>query len=103
MAHMQSLNSMVITAVALDTWSAFHSNDGINGARNPLGVAIFGNDNIRETWASKAGHIHIAMRRENTLVLHGGRIWNKSPALRLALTRHKAKWAAKALARAAPL
>jgi hypothetical protein len=87
MAHMQSLNSMVITAVALETWSAFHSNDGINGARNPLGVAIFGNNNIRETRASS----------------HGGRIWNESPALRLALTRHEAKWVAKALARAAPL
>jgi hypothetical protein len=103
MAHMQSLNSLVITDVALEMWSAFHWNDGINGSRNPLGVTIFGKDNIRETRASKAGHIHIAMRGENTLALHGGKIWNKSPALRLALTRHEAKWAAKALARAAPL
>jgi hypothetical protein len=47
MAYMQSLNSMVITAVALETWSAFHSSDSIDGARNPLGVAIFGNDNTR--------------------------------------------------------
>jgi hypothetical protein len=103
MAHMQSLNCMVITAVALEMWSAFHSSDGIDGARNPLGVAIFGNDNTRETWASRAGHTHIALRGENTLALHGGRIWNKSPALRLALTRHKTKWAGKAIARAAPL
>jgi hypothetical protein len=103
MAHMQSLNSMVITAVALETWSAFYSSDCIDGARNPLGVAIFGNDNTRETRASKAGHTHIALRGENTLAPHGGRIWNESPALRLALRKHEAKWAAKALARAAPL
>jgi hypothetical protein len=103
MAHMQSLNSMVITTVASETWSAFHSSDRIDGARNPLGVAIFGNNNTRETRASKAGHTYIALHGENTLASHGGRIWNESPALRLALTRHEAKWAAKALARAAPL
>jgi hypothetical protein len=49
------------------------------------------------------GHTHIALRGENTLATHGGRIWNESPALRLALRKHEAKWAAKALARAAPL
>jgi hypothetical protein len=103
MAHMQSLNSVVITAVALETWSAFHSSDGIDGAKNPLGIAIFGNDNTRETRASKAGHTHIALRGENTIASHGGRIWNESPALRLALTKHEAKWVAKALAWAAPL
>jgi hypothetical protein len=67
MAHMQSLNSMVITAVALETWSAFPSSNGMDRARNPLRVAIFGNDNTRETRASKAGHTHIALSGENTL------------------------------------
>jgi hypothetical protein len=104
MKHMQSLNLMVITAVALETWSAFYSSNVIDGARYPLGVAIFGKENTRETRASKAWqHTHIALRGEKTLASHGGRIWNKSPALSLALTRHEAKWAAKALTQAAPL
>jgi hypothetical protein len=57
---------MVITAVAIETWSTFHSSDSIDGARNPLGVAIFSKDNTKETRASKAGHTHITLPGENT-------------------------------------
>jgi hypothetical protein len=102
-AHLQSINAMVVSAVALVAWTSFHSSDGVDGGRNPLGIAIFGNDNGRTTRASEKGHTHIELRGENTLASNAGKIWNASPALRLALTRGEAKAAARLLALSAPL
>lgn len=102
-AHLQSINAMVVSAVALEAWTSFHSSDGVDGGRNPLGIAIFGNDNGRTTRASEKGHTHIELRGENTLASNAGKIWNASPALRLALTRGEAKAAARLLALSAPL
>lgn len=102
-ANMPSVNYLVTVATAMTAWSCFHSNDGQDGARNPLGMAIFGSDNVRSTRASEAGHTHIELRGVNTLASNAGKIWNASPALRLALTKGEANTAARALARTVPL
>jgi hypothetical protein len=36
-----SLNQQAVNATALSAWSAYHSRDGTNGIRNPVGEAMF--------------------------------------------------------------
>jgi hypothetical protein len=43
-AGLQSINRLVVAAVAMEAWNSFHSDDGEGGGRNPLGVAIFGEE-----------------------------------------------------------
>jgi hypothetical protein len=40
-AKLQSVNSMVTAAVAVEAWKAHKSSDGNNGGRNPIDNAIF--------------------------------------------------------------
>lgn len=104
-ANMPSFNRLTIEAIALETWKAFHSTDGLNGRRNPTGQAIFGSDIdvTRPTRASAAGEIRSSTRGTNIMVTHAAMIWNKSPALRLSTTAAEAKAAGKALALGCPL
>jgi hypothetical protein len=41
-AGIPSFNELSIRAVAMETWSAFWSNDGCDGERNPVGSRLFG-------------------------------------------------------------
>jgi hypothetical protein len=40
-ARLPSVNSMTVSAVAMEAWHAYRSNDGSNGARNPIGSMVF--------------------------------------------------------------
>eukprot|EP00095_Tigriopus_kingsejongensis_P011402 maker-scaffold68_size422247-snap-gene-3.22 protein:Tk11402 transcript:maker-scaffold68_size422247-snap-gene-3.22-mRNA-1 annotation:"PREDICTED: uncharacterized protein LOC100161421" len=63
LAKIPSVNELAIKAIVLETWKAFHSSDGRNGLRNPIGQIIFpplhlrnnpcvGNDGKNGTWYS---------------------------------------------------
>jgi hypothetical protein len=41
---LQSINRQAVAAVAMEAWNSFHSDDGEGGGRNPLGLAIFGEE-----------------------------------------------------------
>jgi hypothetical protein len=61
-----SLNQQVVQATAMSEWSAYSSNDGIGGTRNPVGSWMFGNVNVpptaRPTRATTAGEDRVRMR-----------------------------------------
>eukprot|EP00095_Tigriopus_kingsejongensis_P004837 maker-scaffold713_size108309-snap-gene-0.11 protein:Tk04837 transcript:maker-scaffold713_size108309-snap-gene-0.11-mRNA-1 annotation:"hypothetical protein AND_010472" len=40
-AGLSSLNELTVHAVAMETWRAFHSQDGPDGSRNALGLVLF--------------------------------------------------------------
>jgi hypothetical protein len=40
-AGLPSVNSLAISALAMETWKAYHSSDGPNGSRNALGNILF--------------------------------------------------------------
>jgi hypothetical protein len=45
------LNRQVVKSTAMSAWTAFHSCDGSNGARNPIGEAMFNNADMPEARA----------------------------------------------------
>jgi hypothetical protein len=103
-AGVKSVNSMVVRAVAMEAWNAFHSSDGKNGARIPIGGIIFdGNEGGLNTRAEMAGNVQIGLRGVNTFATHSARVWNASSALRTAETSAAARQGAIDLARSAPL
>jgi hypothetical protein len=102
-AGIPSTNTLGIWAVAMDAWSCFHSVDGRNGVRNPVGALIFDLDEdkdrpkvTRSMRAATAGLVKVPLRGEKTFISHAARIWNACPDLRAAKTRPKAKRAAAA-------
>jgi hypothetical protein len=91
---------MIEKAVAMEAWNAFHSSDGDDGARYPIGALIFdGTDRCRNTRAVMAGKVQILLQGVTTFATHTAQIWNASPALRTAETRSAARQAASDLAR----
>jgi hypothetical protein len=56
-----SLNQQVVRATAMSAWSAYASNDGTGGTRNPVGSWMFGNvdqpTTARLTRATTAGEV----------------------------------------------
>jgi hypothetical protein len=51
-AKILSVNAMSTLTVTTEAWKAFHSRDGVNGGRNPIGEFMFyGNRTIRATRA----------------------------------------------------
>ena len=108
-AGLPSYNNMIIRALALEAWKAFHSDDGGNGDRNLVGKLVFPKpqktsveDSARMTRAERAGEVKITLRGENTFVVHAATIWNKSLELRSALTKGAAKTIARKIANTAP-
>jgi hypothetical protein len=108
-ARIPSVNSMVITAVGLEAWKAFHSNDGGNGSRNPLGAVVFNGavgcvvKNERPRRSVVAGKIRVPLRGQTTLVKHAAMLWNACPPQRVARTLGAARKAVAAMVRDAPL
>jgi hypothetical protein len=109
-ARLPSVNELAVVATATETWRAFHSSDGGQGQRNPLGKLMFGDrGDVVEDVCSRAsrsltaGRIQIPLRGENTFVVHGAEVWNRSPELRAAKTIAEAKRVAKLLAKNAPI
>eukprot|EP00095_Tigriopus_kingsejongensis_P006506 snap_masked-scaffold844_size89433-processed-gene-0.9 protein:Tk06506 transcript:snap_masked-scaffold844_size89433-processed-gene-0.9-mRNA-1 annotation:"gastrula zinc finger" len=89
-AGLSSLNELTVHAVAMETWRAFHSQDGPDGSRNALGQVLFpSNVATRSTSLSEAAGVvspHLPYAA-NTLVDNGIAMWNKFPALREASTK----------------
>ena len=103
-AGIPSLNSMAVRAVAMEAWKAFHSSDGPNGTRNPVGNVLFGNKGERSTRAAANGAIPLPLpSRADTFIWHASTIWNHSQALREAPSKSVATTVAKSLAKRAPL
>jgi hypothetical protein len=46
LAGIKSANRMVVRAIAAETWSCYHSNDGQDGSRNHVGSILF----TRQPW-----------------------------------------------------
>jgi hypothetical protein len=105
MAGISSVNAMATAATALETWKAYHSSDGPNGGRNPIGSHVFdsdGNKN-RNTRAASIGLVQIHLRGHTTMVFNAATTWNRCPELRAARTLREARGVAKRLAAEAPL
>ena len=105
-AGLPMYNRMVVKAVALETWKAFHSSDGPNGDRNPLGLLMFGSRNdcgpSTVTRAGSAGKIR-PVTTKRCLASDGVSVWNHSRELRAAPSYSAAIRAAKNLAQNVPL
>jgi hypothetical protein len=108
-ARLPTVNELVVVATATETWRAFHSTDGGQGRRNPLGQLMFGGGGVAENVGARtsrsatAGRVHIPLRGQNTFVAHGAAVWNSSPELRAATTIAEAKRVAKSMGRKAPI
>jgi hypothetical protein len=87
-------------------WSAFHSCNGSNGTRNPIGNEMFGSANLpmaRTSRATTAGEVRVRTRGIDTHVTHGLEVWNACRELRESRSRAEASPAAMRLARESPL
>jgi hypothetical protein len=107
-ANLPSFNELAVVATATETWRAYHSKDGGQGNRNPLGQLMFdGGDNVlpdaRQTRSAAAGRVPVPLRGVKTFVTNGAKIWNSCPALRAAKSIKEAKRVAKDLGRNAPI
>ena len=104
-AGLPSVNALAVRAVAMECWKAFHSSDGENGERNPIGEFMFQNGKASErtSRSKKAGMVTHPLRVADTFAVHALDIWNRSPELRDAATRRAAATVAKTLARSAPV
>eukprot|EP00095_Tigriopus_kingsejongensis_P001288 maker-scaffold359_size197282-snap-gene-0.29 protein:Tk01288 transcript:maker-scaffold359_size197282-snap-gene-0.29-mRNA-1 annotation:"hypothetical protein" len=98
LAGLPSLNELAVRATIVETWKAFHSSDGRNGTRNPIGEIIFpssSDDSIdsRITTRSKsAGIILTPMHKTiDTFAVLASTVWNKYPELRAPKTNPKQK------------
>jgi hypothetical protein len=105
-AGLESANRMVVKAIAAETWSSFHSDDGGEGARNHIGRILFSDrrtDLAKTTRSAKTGLVEVPFRGGDTYVTHAAHVWNGSASLRLATTKAKAKKAASNFASQSPL
>jgi hypothetical protein len=80
-AGIPSLNHKLVKAVAMETWAAYHSTDGVDGARNPVGSLLFGYPTGRTSRATVAGIIPVPMPGSGTFTTNAARIWNASKDL----------------------
>jgi hypothetical protein len=102
-AGVPSFNKLIVSAVAMETWNAWHSDDGGNGAKNYVSAIIFDQDRaLKSTRAAAAGMAEVPLRGRDTFVSNGARTWNSSEPLREASTKLSARIAAKNLAVRSP-
>jgi hypothetical protein len=90
----------------MSAWSAFHSCDDNNGARNPVGEEMFSSAGLptaQKFRSTTAGEVQIRMRGMDTHVMHGLEVWNTCKELRGSRSRAEASRAATRLARELPL
>jgi hypothetical protein len=87
-------------------WSAYHSSDGSNGARNPVCTEMFGSVNLptaRSSRATTAGEVRVRTRGMDMHVTHGLEVWNRCKELRDSKSKAEGSRAAMRLARDSPL
>jgi hypothetical protein len=101
-----SLNQQVVKATAMSVWSAFHSCNGSNGIRNPVGEEMFSSANLptaQTSRATTAGEVRVRTRGMDTHVTHGLEVWNACKELRGSRSKAEASRAATQHARESPL
>jgi hypothetical protein len=79
------LNQQVVKATAMSVRSAYHSSNGSNSARNPVGTKMFGSVNLptaRSSRATTAGEVWVRTRGIDMHVTHGLEVWNACKELR---------------------
>jgi hypothetical protein len=106
LAGIESANRMVVKAIAAETWSCYHSDDGKDGSRNHVGSILFSDNKTataKTTRSSKTGQITVHLRGGDTFVTHAANVWNRSVSLRAAPTKAAAKKEASDLASLSPL
>jgi hypothetical protein len=84
--------------MAMSAWTAFHSCVGTNGARNPVGDAMFSGAEL-----PTAGEVRVRTRGLDTHVTHGLEVWNACRELRDSRSKAEACRAATRVARESPL
>jgi hypothetical protein len=100
------LNQQVVKATAMSAWSAYHSCDGTDGIRNPVGEAMFSGAELpsaRSSRSATAGEVWVRTRGLDTHVTQGLEVWNACRELRDSRTKAEACCAATRLARDSPL
>jgi hypothetical protein len=61
-ARITPVNAMIVKAVAMEAWNAFHSSKGDDRARNPIGALIFNStDGSRNSRVAMAGKVQIPL------------------------------------------
>jgi hypothetical protein len=106
LAGIESANRMVVKAIAAETWSCYHSDNGKDGARNQVGTILFSDNRTataKTTRSAKTGQIAVPLRGGDTFVTHAAHLWNRSATLCQAPTKAAAKKAASELASLSPL
>jgi hypothetical protein len=98
-ARIPSFNRLAAVAAAIKTLKAFHSRNGKDGERNPIGKCLFNQARCRPRLlrSETAGEVQVPLRGCKSLVNTAATIWNRSPALRAAKTLSEAKVAAKTI------
>jgi hypothetical protein len=92
----RSINGMVVSAVAMETWNCRHSSDGGNGAKNFVGSLILTRARrSRSPVQQQLGWPLYPLRGRDTFVSNRARMWNASEALRVASSKSSARLAAK--------
>jgi hypothetical protein len=79
------LNYQAVKATTMSAWTAFHSCNGSNKARNPVGEAMFSNAELPTARASRstmAGEVWVRTRGMDTHVTHGHMICSGIPPVR---------------------
>jgi hypothetical protein len=105
LAGIKSANKMVVKAIAAETWSCYHSDDGKDGARNYVGSILFTDNKTataKTTRSARTGQITVPLGRGDTFVTHMANVWNQSVMLRVALMKAAAKKVASDLASLSP-
>jgi hypothetical protein len=85
-AKMPTINAMVTTAMAIETWKAYMSCDWVDGGKDPIGNIVFDSAAAERTTscAAAAGQVQVPLRGYCAMVMAAANIWNASPALRAA-------------------
>jgi hypothetical protein len=83
LASFKSVNRMVVKAIAVETWSCYHSNDGKDGARNHVGTILFS-----ETRTATAKTKKSAKTGQIAVPLRGGRYICHTRGPRVQQVRH---------------
>jgi hypothetical protein len=107
LAGIDSANRMVVKAIAAKAWSCYHSNDGLDGARNHVGSILFTDNKTataKTTRSARTGQIAVPLRGGgDTFITHAANVWTRSGTLRNAPTKAVAKKGASDLANLSPL
>jgi hypothetical protein len=88
--HIPIKDLLVVRSMTLAAWSAYVSNDGEAGNRNPVIRLMFDSNIVassRPTRATATGEVRVSTRGVKTLVTHALKTWNLWEELRNSTTK----------------